>query len=144
MHSNAKSARLGTFIMKAGEDVGQLLDDHIVMAQSMSFSPYKKPFELRIASWENKLRITQDVIEEWQLCQRQWLYLEPIFSSEDINQQLPVESKRYQTMERMWRKIMNSAKNNPKVVSLCPDVRLLENQRECNKLLEQVSRSRSP
>ena len=143
MHSNAKSARLGTFIMKAGEDVGQLLDDHIVMTQSMSFSPYKKPFELRIASWENKLRITQDVIEEWQLCQRQWLYLEPIFSSEDINQQLPVESKRYQTMERMWRKIMNSAKNNPKVVSLCPDVRLLENQRECNKLLEQVSRSRS-
>ena len=51
------------------------------------------------------------------LCQRSWLYLEPIFSSEDINRQLPVESKRYQTMDRIWRKIMNGAKKDPKVSS---------------------------
>jgi len=50
------------------------------------------------------------------LCQRSWLYLEPIFSSEDINRQLPVESKRYQTMDRIWRKIMNGAKKDPKVI----------------------------
>ena len=29
------------------------------MTQAMSFSPYKKPFEGRIVTWENKLRITQ-------------------------------------------------------------------------------------
>ena len=29
------------------------------------------------------------------VCQRSWLYLEPIFSSDDINRQLPVEGKRY-------------------------------------------------
>ena len=49
----------GTFIMKSGEETAQMLDDHIVMAQAMSFSPYKKPFELRITSWENKLRLIQ-------------------------------------------------------------------------------------
>ena len=54
-------------------------------------------------------------MEEWALCQKSWLYLEPIFSSEDINRQLPVEGKRYQTMDRMWRKIMGSAKQDPKV-----------------------------
>ena len=59
----------------------------------------------------------QDVLDEWLLCQRQWLYLEPIFSSEDINRQLPVESKRYQTMERLWRKIMKNAKETPRFVS---------------------------
>ena len=52
------------------------------------------------------------------VCQRSWLYLEPIFSSEDINRQLPVESKRYQTMDRMWRKIMNGAKKDPKVSTI--------------------------
>jgi hypothetical protein len=52
------------------------------------------------------------VLEEWLNCQRAWLYLEPIFSSEDINRQLPVESKRYQTMERIWRKIMKNAYEN--------------------------------
>ena len=39
-----------------------------------------------------------------------------LHSSEDINRQLPVESKRYQTMERVWRKILNNAKNNPQVL----------------------------
>ena len=38
-------------------------------------------------------------------------------SSEDINRQLPVESKRYQTMERIWRKILSNAKQNPQVTA---------------------------
>ena len=54
-------------------------------------------------------------MEEWALCQKAWLYLEPIFSSEDIMRQLPVEGKRYQTMDRMWRKIMANAHQDPKV-----------------------------
>ena len=54
-------------------------------------------------------------MEEWALCQRSWLYLEPIFTSEDIMRQLPAEGKRYQTMDRMWRKIMQGAKQDPKV-----------------------------
>ena len=57
----------------------------------------------------------QDVLEEWLTCQRSWLYLEPIFSSDDISRQLPVEGKRYQTMERTWRKVMKSAYDNKQV-----------------------------
>lgn len=49
----------GTYIVKASDEVSQLLDDHIVMTQSMSFSPFKKAFEERISTWENKLKITQ-------------------------------------------------------------------------------------
>jgi len=49
----------GTYIIKTSDEVSQLLDDHIVMTQGMSFSPFKKAFEERISSWENKLKITQ-------------------------------------------------------------------------------------
>ncbi|XP_053339456.1 dynein axonemal heavy chain 1 [Clarias gariepinus] len=133
----------GTYIMKSPDEASQLLDDHIVMTQSMSFSPYKKVFEERITTWESKLRMTQDVLEEWLMCQRSWLYLEPIFSSDDINRQLPVEGKRYQTMERTWRKVMRAAYENRQVIDLCPDKRLLTNLRECNKLLEQVQKGLS-
>jgi dynein heavy chain len=52
----------GTFIVKASDEVSQLLDDHIVMTQSMSFSPFKKAFEERISTWENKLKITQVLV----------------------------------------------------------------------------------
>lgn len=54
-------------------------------------------------------------MEEWAVCQKSWLYLEPIFSSDDIMRQLPVEGKRYQTMDRIWRKIMQGAKQDSKV-----------------------------
>lgn len=49
----------GTYIMKASEECQQMLDDHIVMTQAMSFSPFKKHFEGRLATWEAKLRCTQ-------------------------------------------------------------------------------------
>ncbi|XP_076985169.1 dynein axonemal heavy chain 1 isoform X1 [Tamandua tetradactyla] len=132
-----------TFILKSPDEASQLLDDHIVMTQSMSFSPYKKPFEQRINSWENKLKLTQEVLEEWLNCQRSWLYLEPIFSSEDINRQLPLESKRYQTMERIWRKIMKNAYETREVINVCADQRLLDGLRDCNKLLDLVQKGLS-
>ncbi|XP_050760847.1 dynein axonemal heavy chain 1 [Gymnogyps californianus] len=133
----------GTFILKNTDEASQLLDDHIVMIQSMSFSPFKKPFEERMNTWENKLKMTQDVLEEWLNCQRSWLYLEPIFRSEDIKRQLPLENQRYQAMDRDWRNIMKNANENPEAISLCPDPVLLENLRKCNKLLELVQKGLS-
>ena len=69
----------GTYIMRSGDESAQQLDDHIVMTQAMSFSPYKKPFEARIMTWENKLRITQDVMEEWSVLILEICTLYPIF-----------------------------------------------------------------
>lgn len=130
----------GTYIIKSPDEASQLLDDHIVMTQSMAFSPFKKAFESRINNWESKLKMTQDVLEEWMTCQRSWLYLEPIFSSPDIKQQLPAEAQRYQQMDKMWRDAMKKAHNNPMIIELCPDARLLSTLKKCNSLLEQVQK----
>ncbi|NWT16478.1 DYH1 protein, partial [Vireo altiloquus] len=132
-----------TYILKSTDDISQLLDDHIVLVQSMSFSPFKKPFEERMNLWESKLRMTQDVLEEWLNCQRSWLYLEPIFRSDDIKRQLPVESQRYSTVDKDWRQVMKSANANPEVISLCPDPELLGKLQNCNKLLELVQKGLS-
>lgn len=37
-----------------------------------------------VQEWESKLVLISDTIEEWVMCQRQWMYLENIFSAEDI------------------------------------------------------------
>ncbi|XP_025097584.1 dynein heavy chain 1, axonemal-like [Pomacea canaliculata] len=133
----------GTYIQKVTDDILQQIDDHIVLTQSMTFSPYKAAFEDRINRWEQTLRMTQDVLDAWIECQRSWMYLEPIFSSEDITRQLPTESKRYNTVERMWRKIMTKCNAYPKIIELCPDPTLLKNLRACNELLEQVQKGLS-
>ena len=40
----------GTSVVKVSEEVNTLLDDHIVLTQQFSFSPYKGPFEERIST----------------------------------------------------------------------------------------------
>ena len=92
--------------MKIEESILQQLDDHIVLTQSMSFSPFKKPFEDAIDKWEKTLVLVSNIIEEWLKVQRQWMYLEPIFSSEDIKTQLPVESKRFDQVDLIYRRAM--------------------------------------
>ncbi|TPX54258.1 hypothetical protein SeMB42_g00367 [Synchytrium endobioticum] len=131
------------YLMKASDEVQRLLDDNIVMIQSLAFSPFKKAFSERILSWETKLKMVQEVLEEWMQCQRQYLYLSPVFSSDDIVTQLPVESKRFQTMDRTWRRVMTQAKARPNVIECCGDSKLLDNFKECNKLLELVSKGLS-
>lgn len=79
------------------------------MTQSMAFSPYKKPFEERLARWEAQLSLVSEVIDAWLALQRAWMYLEPIFSSPDILQQLPQEGKKYSSVDRVWRKVSCSA-----------------------------------
>uniref|UniRef100_G1R661 Dynein axonemal heavy chain 1 n=1 Tax=Nomascus leucogenys TaxID=61853 RepID=G1R661_NOMLE len=138
-----------TYILKSPDEASQLLDDHIVMTQRRSHS---RPIASQriLGSWTQNLYHTppcpfppQEVLEEWLNCQRSWLYLEPIFSSEDINRQLPVESKRYQTMEQIWKKIMKNAYENREVINVCSDLRMLDSLRDCNKILDLVQKGLS-
>lgn len=77
----------GTYKLRALDDIQMLLDDHLVKTQSMRASPYIGPHEESVKLWEDKLSMTQDIIDQWIKCQDGWLYLEPIFGSEDIMQQ---------------------------------------------------------
>ena len=118
-----------------------LLDDHIVLTQQFSFSPYKGPFEERIADWERKLRLVQEVTSEWLGCQRNWMYLQPIFDSEDINRQLPAEGKRFSGVDRLWRKTLDRVAKTPLIISFCDDDDLLEQWVKSNAELERVQKN---
>ena len=120
--------------MKIEESTLQQLDDHIVLTQSMSFSPFKKPFEDAIEKWETSLILVSEIIEEWLKVQRQWMYLEPIFNSEDIKTQLPIESKRFDTVDSIWRKALSQAVVTPGVLAMCSSKKLLEQFTESNRV----------
>ncbi|KAI8440701.1 hypothetical protein MSG28_009052 [Choristoneura fumiferana] len=47
----------------------ELLDEHLLATQQLGFSPFKAAFELRIQEWDDKIRLTQKVVDEWIECQ---------------------------------------------------------------------------
>ena len=55
----------GTYILKLPDEVLQMLEDHIVNTQQLSFSPFKGLFEQKIDDWEAKLRLVFDVLDQW-------------------------------------------------------------------------------
>lgn len=67
-----------------------------------------------------------------------WLYLEPIFGSEDILQQMPNEGRKFRAVDATWRRIMTAVRKAPEVLVMCSDDELLKNLIEANKFLEQV------
>ena len=129
-----------TYVIRVEEVISQMLDDHIVMAQAMLFSPFKKPFEEDIARWEKTLSVVSEVLDEWTKLQRQWMYLQPIFGSKDIMEQLPLEGNRFKVVNDRWKKTLARAEQSPGVLKLCDDRTLLEQFKESNRVLDGVQK----
>lgn len=62
-----------------------------------------------LQQWEERLVSIQDILDALIKCQLTWLYLEPIFSSEDIIAQMPVEGAKFGIVDGYWKNIMAEA-----------------------------------
>lgn len=116
-YENAKGQDRG-FILKALDDILLIIEDNSLNLQSMSASKYVAHFSNDVRLWEKRLSIISDVLEAWIICQRQWLYLEGIFSgSEDLKVQLPEEANRFERIDNSYLKLMSEiGKTNTSVL----------------------------
>nr|XP_046220993.1 dynein axonemal heavy chain 12 [Oncorhynchus gorbuscha] len=128
----------GVSILTAVDEIQTMLDDQIVKTQTMRGSPFIKPFESEIKVWEERLIRIQETIDEWLKVQAQWLYLEPIFSSEDIMQQMPEEGRLFQTVDKVWKEVMRHCVKDPKILSATSLPGLLERLQDSNNLLDKI------
>ena len=76
-------------------------------------------FEEDAASWEEKLNRIHVLFDVWIDVQRQWVYLEGIFSgSADIKHLLPLESQRFQNINNEFLAVMKKVYKSPFVVDV--------------------------
>ena len=70
-------------------------------------------------TWYGKLKTVSDVMEEWMKCQSNWMYLQPIFDSGDISKQLPAESKKFKSVDVVYKANLALAKQFSNVMQVC-------------------------
>uniref|UniRef100_A0A803XM02 Dynein axonemal heavy chain 3 n=1 Tax=Meleagris gallopavo TaxID=9103 RepID=A0A803XM02_MELGA len=90
-------------------------------------------------AWEAKLTLMQNIIDSWLKCQATWLYLEPIFSSEDIIAQMPEEGRKFGIVDAYWKDIMAQVVNS-RVLVATDQPRMLDRLQEANALLEDIQK----
>jgi dynein heavy chain len=54
-----------SYILLGFGEIQALIDEHLVNTQTMQFSPYRKPFEEELITWNNQLKLLSDILEEW-------------------------------------------------------------------------------
>ena len=106
----------------------------------MSASPFAQPFAERIGPWEKKLVLLQDILDEWLKCQSKWIYLEPIFGSEEIMKQIPKEGTAFREMDAIWREIMQNVHKTPHILTVADFSGLLDQLKDANSQLEIVEK----
>lgn len=130
-----------SYKLVAIEEIQTLLDDQIIITQAIRASPYVKEVEADVIAWEKKLLEIQDILDEWLRCQVGWLYLEPIFSSQDISAQLPKEASMFDLVDKIWRAAMEKTYQSKIVTQVVTVKNIHKNFAKCNKKLDEIQRS---
>uniref|UniRef100_A0A8B9MHH2 Dynein axonemal heavy chain 3 n=1 Tax=Accipiter nisus TaxID=211598 RepID=A0A8B9MHH2_9AVES len=96
--------------------------------------------EYQLRNIRGKLLLIHYILDSWLKCQATWLYLEPIFSSEDIIAQMPEEGRKFGIVDSYWKDIMAQVVKDTKVLVATEQPMMLDRLQEANALLEDIQK----
>lgn len=130
----------GVYILDALEEIIQQLDDHQIELQTIMASRFVAPVKSKVEAWIKNLRVVASVIDEWITLQKNWMYLEFIFSSDDIKEQLPEESEEFNNVDRLFRTLTTKAHTVPNAFQICTEEDLLEELKHSNEIIDHIQK----
>lgn len=128
-----------TFVLKGYDDINAKLDDQIVATQAMlGSSNMRGKLKVETRNWEMKLNQMSELIGEINKCQRTWMYLEPIFASDDIGKTMPNEAAMFKDVDTTWKTTMEAIDADPGILDLNDRDNINAQFLEANKKLDQI------
>ena len=90
------------FVLARFDDIQSLIEDHIVKTKTITNSSLFDEFRGQVEVWQAKLGEMHKILESWIKVQLAWIYLEPVFNSEDIKKQMPDEFQQFIELDTIW------------------------------------------
>lgn len=129
------------FVLGGTDEIMLVLEDNSMNLQSMAGSQFIGPFLMQVQKWEKTLALINEVIDEWKATQQKWIYLEGIFVGGDIRQQLPEEARKFDDIDKAFRRIMIDTAKQPNVLLCCTATGRLEEFQGLGLGLEKCQKS---
>ncbi|AYU77362.1 dynein heavy chain, putative [Leishmania donovani] len=111
--------RSNAFVVDAVDATLEELEEQQIVVQTCLTSKYLAPVLTEMKEWEAKLSLIHSVLMEWVGVQKTWMYLEFIFTSDDIKRQLPDESLLFSSADRFFGSLMKRCYEDPHMAPLC-------------------------
>jgi dynein heavy chain 1 len=106
-------------LIRGWDDLFAKCSENLNSLSAMRHSPYYKEFEEEASSWEEKLNRVHVLFDVWIDVQRQWVYLEGVFTGNaDIKHLLPIESSRFQNINSEFSAVMKKVYKQPTVLEV--------------------------
>lgn len=81
------------------------------------------------------------MVEEWVVCQKQWIYLENIFAAPDIKKQLPSESIRFECVNTFFKQLMTRTQKSSNAMKIIKNYPFLLDQLKANnEILDDIQK----
>lgn len=110
------SYTLGT---KPLEETQVKLEENLLLLQTLAANKHVRSAAKRVSQWDRDLNRIAETIAAWLQVQRQWAYLEKIFSFDDIKMQLPDEAKKFGRTDTNYKKLMEGCSRQPQIHTQC-------------------------
>ncbi|XP_032239531.2 dynein axonemal heavy chain 6 isoform X3 [Nematostella vectensis] len=127
-------------VIAGADDIITALEESQVTLANIRGSRFVTPIKALVEEWDRKLHLFSRTLDEWLMCQRNWLYLETIFTAADIQRQLPNEARLFAQVDKSWRDIMRRTIDKPNAVKAATAAGVLEVLQASNFHLEKIHR----
>jgi len=129
------------YILGSVEDIMATLEDSMMTMMTITSSRFVAGIREQVDSMEAKLRVFSETLDQWLEVQKTWMYLEPIFQSQDIRNQLQAESRKFQQVDSQFKDIMKHTNTNPTALVTGITPGWLEKLTKCNEMLEEIEKN---
>ncbi|KAJ3176317.1 hypothetical protein HDU87_005359 [Geranomyces variabilis] len=129
-------------LIRGWDDLFTKSSENLTSLTAMKHSPFFRVFEEDALSWEDKLNRIHVLFDIWIDVQRQWVYLEGIFTvSVDIKHLLPVESARFQSINAEFMSLMKKVYKSPFVLDVLNIPGIQKSMERLADLLSKIQRA---